>query len=222
MTKLSTSFNKQLLDYWGFIKEMYYWRGSLWLFSSNGYREQRKFMRIETENNKTFLSCVSFRKFRNVQTQSDILKCLLLLTNVECWNCLAMVNVIIFLFPLFVFLKQLIAWLKLNPAICYLASLKAYTSKISSRKIFFFKPKKWLKAYETGYPVCINNFLKPERVVCSKCQYCSSIKTTSLKLIKSGQFFFHANYRIPVCETTTKYFWYNWLPVHVNMSWALG
>ena len=31
-------------------------------------------MRIETENKKTFLSCVSFRKFRNVQTQSDILK----------------------------------------------------------------------------------------------------------------------------------------------------
>ena len=140
---------------------------------------------------------------------------------VDCWNCLAMVNVIISLFPLFVFLKQRIAWLRLNPAICYLASLKAYTSKISSWKIFF-KPKKWLKAYETGYPVFINNFLKPERVVCSKCQYCSSIKTTSLKLVKSGQFFFHANYRIPVCETTAKYFWYNWLPVHVNMSWALG
>ena len=129
MTKLSTSFNKQLLDYWGFFKEMYYWRGSLWLFSSNGYREQRKFMRIETENKKkTFLSCVSFLKFRNVQTQSDILKFLLLPTDVDCWNCLAMVNVIISLF--------------LNPAICYLASLKAYTSKISSWKIFF-KPKKW-------------------------------------------------------------------------------
>ena len=26
--------------------------GSLWLFSSNGYRVQRKFMRIETENKK--------------------------------------------------------------------------------------------------------------------------------------------------------------------------
>ena len=164
-------------------------------------------MRIETENiKKTFLSCVSFRKFRNVQTQSDILKFLLLLTNVDCWNCLAMVNVIISLFPLFVFLKQQIAWLRLNPAICHLASLKAYSLKISSWKIFF-KPKKWLKAYESGYPVFINNLLKPERVVCSKCQYCSSIKTTSLKLVKSGQFFFHANYRIPVCETTTKYFW---------------
>ena len=49
-----------------------------------------------------------------------------------------------------------------------------------------------------------------------------SKRTYPLKLVKSGQFFFHANYRIPVCETTTKYFWYNWLPVHVNMSWALG
>ena len=114
---------------------------------------------------KTFLSCVSFRKFRNVQTQSDILKFLLLLTNVDCWNCLAMVNVII------CFLETTHSqWLRLNPAICYLASLKAYTSKISSWKIIF-KPKKWLKAYETGYPVFINNFLKPERVVCSKCQY---------------------------------------------------
>ena len=49
-----------------------------------------------------------------------------------------------------------------------------------------------------------------------------SKRTYPLKLVKSGQFFFHANYRIPVCETTTKYFWYNWLPVLVNMSWELG
>ena len=137
----------------------------------------------------------------------------------DCWNCLAECNHLFI--SVICILKQQIAWLRLNPAICYLASLKAYTSKISSWKIFF-KPKKWLKAYETGYPVFINNFFKPERVVCSKCQYCSSIKTTSLKLVKSGQFFFYANYRIPVCETTTKYFWYNWLPVHVNMCWALG
>ena len=87
---------------------------------------------------------------------------------------------------------------------------------------FFFNSTKWLKAYETGYPIFINNFLKPKRVVCSKCQHCSSIKMTSLKLVKSGRFFFHANYRILDCETTTKYFWYNLLPVHVNMSWALG
>ena len=87
---------------------------------------------------------------------------------------------------------------------------------------FFFYSTKWLKAYETGYPIFINNYLKPERVVCSKCQHCSSIKMTSLKLVKSSRFFFHANYRILDCETTTKYFWYNLLPVHVNMSWALG
>ena len=49
-----------------------------------------------------------------------------------------------------------------------------------------------------------------------------SKRTNPLNLVKSCQFFFHANYRIPVCETTTKYFWYNWLPVHVNISWALG
>ena len=80
----------------------------------------------------------------------------------------------------------------LNQAICYLASLKAYTSKINSWKTFF-NSTKWLKAYETGYPFFINNVLKPERVVCSKCQHCSSIKMTSLKLATSGQFFFHAN-----------------------------
>ena len=39
----------------------------------------------------------------------------------------------------------------LNQAICYLASLKAYTSKINSRKTLFDSTK-WLKAYETGYP----------------------------------------------------------------------
>ena len=109
----------------------------------------------------------------------------------------------------------------LNQAICYLASLKAYTSKINSWKTFF-NSTKWLKAYETGYPFFINNVLKPKRVVCSKCQHCSSIKMTSLKLAKRGQFFFHANYRVPVCEPTTKYFWWNRLPAHVNMSWALG
>ena len=87
---------------------------------------------------------------------------------------------------------------------------------------FFFNSTKWLKAYETGYPIFVNNFLKPERVVCSKCQHCSSIKMTSLKLVKSGELLFHANYRIPDCETKTKYKWYNWLPIHVNMSWALG
>ena len=80
----------------------------------------------------------------------------------------------------------------LNQAICYLASLKAYTSKVSSWKTFF-NSTKWLKAYETGYPFFINNVLKPERVVCSKCQHRSSIKMTSLKLATSGQFFFHAD-----------------------------
>ena len=39
----------------------------------------------------------------------------------------------------------------LNQAICYLASLKAYTSKINSWETFF-NSTKWLKAYETGYP----------------------------------------------------------------------
>ena len=109
----------------------------------------------------------------------------------------------------------------LNLAICHLASFKASTSKISTWKIFFNSTKR-LKAYETGYPTFINNILKPERLVCSKCQHCLSIKMTSLKLVKSGLFFFHANYRILDCETTTKYFWDNLLPVHVNMSWALG
>ena len=45
---------------------------------------------------------------------------------------------------------------------------------------FFFNSTKWLKAYETGYPIFINNFLKPERMVCSKCQYCSSLKRCKL------------------------------------------
>ena len=38
---------KQMLDYWVFIKEMFSWRGSLWLFTSNC--EQGKFMQIEAK-----------------------------------------------------------------------------------------------------------------------------------------------------------------------------
>ena len=48
MTKSRTSFNKQLLRYWVFIKGMYRWRGSLCLSSSDGHHEQGKFMRIES------------------------------------------------------------------------------------------------------------------------------------------------------------------------------
>ena len=73
-----------------------------------------------------------------------------------------MVNVIIFLFPLFVFLKQLIAWLKLNPAICYLASLKAYTSKISSWKIFF-QTQKMAKSLWDRLPCLYKQFLKTRK-----------------------------------------------------------
>ena len=47
----------------------------------------------------------------------------------------------------------------LNQAICYLASLKAYTSKINSWKTFF-NSTKWLKAYETGYPFFYKQCLK--------------------------------------------------------------
>ena len=56
---------------------MYWWRGSLWLFSSNGYREQRKFMRIEAEKNvlvlRQWADLFQYSKFRNVQTQNNIL-----------------------------------------------------------------------------------------------------------------------------------------------------
>ena len=67
---------------------MYQWRGSPWLFSSNGYREQRKFMRIEAEKNvlvlRQWADLFQFSKFRNVQTQNNILKFLLSLANVGC------------------------------------------------------------------------------------------------------------------------------------------
>ena len=48
MTKSRTSFNKQLVDYWIFIKGMYHWRGSLCLSSSYGHHERGKFTRIES------------------------------------------------------------------------------------------------------------------------------------------------------------------------------
>ena len=94
----------------------------------------------------------------------------------------------------------------LNQPVCYLASFKGCTSKVNSWKIFFSSTK-WLKAFETGCPILINTVLKKTRKSDSfRMQHCSSLKMASLKLAKSGQFFFYANYRIPVCETTTKYF----------------
>ena len=60
-------------------------------------------MRIEAEKNvlvlRQWADLFQFLKFRNVQTQNNILKFLLLLANV---------NIIISIFPLLVFLKQLI------------------------------------------------------------------------------------------------------------------
>ena len=50
----------------------------------------------------------------------------------------------------------------LNQAICYLASLKAYTSKINSWETFF-NSTKWLKAYETGYPFFYKQCLKTRK-----------------------------------------------------------
>ena len=68
-------------------------------------------MRIEAEKNVLVLlqwaDLFQFSKFRNEQTQNNILKFLLLLANVGCQNCLAMVNIIIPIIPLLVFFKQL-------------------------------------------------------------------------------------------------------------------
>ena len=86
----------------------------------------------------------------------------------------------------------------------------------------FFRFHKMAKSLWDRLPYFYKQFLKTRKSGLFKCQNCSSIKMTSLKLAESGQFFFHANYRIPVCEPTTKYFWWNRSPVHVNMSWALG
>ena len=85
MTKSRTSFNKQLLDYWIFIKGMHHWRGSLCLSSSNGHHEQGKFARIKSEKNKhTCLALMSrfilsslenFSKRINLEWKFQILTC---------------------------------------------------------------------------------------------------------------------------------------------------
>lgn len=49
-----------------------------------------------------------FESFLNIQTQNEICKFLLLQANVDCQNCLIMVDMIISLFPSFVFCTQLI------------------------------------------------------------------------------------------------------------------
>ena len=112
-----------------------------------------------------------------------------------------------------IWIKLFVIWQVLKPPL----------RKLSLGRFFrFHKMAKSLWDWLPYFYKQLKNVLKPERVVCSKCKNCSSIKMTSLKLAKSAQFFFYANYRIPVCEPTTKYFWWNRLPVHVNMSWALG
>ena len=60
----------------------------------------------------------------------------------------------------------------------------------------FFQSHKIVKNLWDGLPFFINKFLKPEKVVYSKCQNCSSINYFALKLADSGKFFFHAKYRI--------------------------
>ena len=71
MTKSRTSFNKQLLNYWVFIKGMYQWRGSLCLSSSNGHHEQGKFIRIESEKKWTYLSCVNEQIYISLENFSN-------------------------------------------------------------------------------------------------------------------------------------------------------
>ena len=83
---------------------------------------------------------------------------------------------------------------------------KVIPTRILRQRVFSI-PQKWLETYKTGYPIFINTFLKSEHVVNSKCQHFSSIKLTPLMLAISRQFFFHANYWIPVCSTTTICFW---------------
>ena len=69
MTKSSTSFNKQMLDYWVFIKGMYNQRGSLWRFSSTVIVNRGN--SCELKPNKNVLArtneqiYISFRKFSN-------------------------------------------------------------------------------------------------------------------------------------------------------------
>ena len=73
-----------------------------------------------------------------------------------------------------------------------------------------------------GYPIFIDKYLKPVQIGLFQMLALFFCNITSLKLAKSNQFFFHANYRMRVCNTTTKCFGCNLIFVHVNMSWALG
>ena len=161
MTKSSTSFNKQFLEYLGFIQEMYQWRGSLWLLSSKGYREQRKFERIEAEKKRSCLA--SMGRFISI---------------FEVSNCLGMVNIIISIFPILVFLKQLI-----NLSSFSVIHFLFLISKKTSAYIIFQK----LKNIDCSYIVLktLNNINFNNFSLGDPCCEINFGKTKSLKIARS-------------------------------------
>ena len=114
---------------------------------------------------------------------------LLLLANIGCQNCLAMVNIIISIFPLLVFLKQLI----------YLSSflvIHFLISKKTSTCIIFLRLKNIdysyivlktlnninLNNFSLGDPCCEINFGKKKFENCTKRLYKSFLRIISIKL----------------------------------------
>ena len=120
---------------------------------------------------------------------SSVVRChfLLLLANIGCQNCLAMVNIIISIFPLLVFLKQLI----------YLSSfLVILISKKTSAYIIFQKLKNIdysyivlktlnninLNNFSLVDPCCEINFGKKKFENCTKLLCKSFLRIISIKL----------------------------------------
>ena len=78
---------------------------------------------------------------------------------------------------------------------------KAIFKRVLRQRFYLFNPTQWLNYTKTGYPIFIGKYLKPVQIGLFQMPALSFYK-----LVKSGHFFFHANYRIPVCNTTTKCF----------------
>ena len=99
--------------------------------------------------------------------------------------------------------KLFVLWQVLKPP-----TRKAISKKILRQRFYFFNLTLWLNYKKTGYPIFIDRCIKPVWIGLFQMPALFFYKNNfALVGYERPIFFFHANYRILVCNTTTKCFW---------------